>query len=233
MDILNLKTVLAFSLFVLQIVLAQVAYGFTVFPSKNLAAGQTIYLLNPIETNYYSVFWVNAYNPNEDSACAYISGSELLLDNDLSHYGTCFTNDTGIFKIVELNEAFAAAFTDSKQSPYFVSVESFSLTGYFPVPGMPRLDPAERNDVTSKRRPAFSVPCSPGYIVNVYSDNMQISSGSCPASGFVLLTANNEVPYGLQYITAKHLDTSGALSIASEGLPLTEIPRNRRLIFAN
>lgn len=102
--------------------------------------GSPVLITGAVASNLYSIFWINASNPNNE-ACAYIYGQDLTGyfatdsdgidqfipgDNDLSHYGSCFVNDSGTFKIVELSDwGFAANFPDSLQSSeFFVSFKT-------------------------------------------------------------------------------------------------------------
>lgn len=98
--------------------------------------GAPVLITGAVASNLYSIFWINASNPN-DEACAYIYGQDLTGyfapdgefipgDNDLSRYGSCFVNDPGTFKIVELSDwGFAANFPDSlSSSEFFVSFKT-------------------------------------------------------------------------------------------------------------
>lgn len=111
------------------------AHAFTL-PGANVDVGAPVLIEGAVASNLYSIFWINSSNPNDD-ACAYIYGQDLTGyfatdsdgidqfipgDNDLSHYGTCFANDSGTFKIVELSDwGFAANFPDSLAAESFVS----------------------------------------------------------------------------------------------------------------
>lgn len=106
----------------------------------NVNVGEPILITGAVASNLYSIFWINAINPN-DEACAYIYGQDLTGyfatdsdgidqfvpgDNDLSHYDSCFVNDSGTFKIVELSDwSFAGNFPDSRHSSeFFVSFDT-------------------------------------------------------------------------------------------------------------
>lgn len=114
------------------------AHAFTL-SGATVNVGDPVLITGAVASNLYSIFWINASNPNDD-ACAYIYGQDLTGyfatdldgieqwvpgDNDLSHYGSCFINDPGTFKIVELSDqGFAANFPDSLGSDFFVSFKT-------------------------------------------------------------------------------------------------------------
>lgn len=114
------------------------AYAFTL-SGATVDVGAPVLITGAIASNLYSIFWINNSNPNEE-ACAYIYGQDLTGyfatdsdgieqfvpgDNDLSHYGSCFVNDSGTFKIVELSDqGFAANFPDSLAAESFVSFKT-------------------------------------------------------------------------------------------------------------
>lgn len=129
---------LIFALFLLGAIFFGVAPSARAFTlsSATVDVGTPVLISGAIASNLYSIFWINASNPNDD-ACAYIYGQDLTGyfatdsdgisqfvsgDNDLSHYGTCFVNDPGTFKVVELSDwGFASNFPDSLGSEFFVS----------------------------------------------------------------------------------------------------------------
>lgn len=75
----------------------------------------------PDTSHFFSVFGPEDRDRN-DGACAYVTGEDLEADQDLAHYGTCFLNDRGTFKIIELSSYFPASFADSMRSDSFVGV---------------------------------------------------------------------------------------------------------------
>jgi hypothetical protein len=87
--------------------------------NTNPIIGQQVLVTDPHLNSFYSVYWQNVDGPKTDP-CAYISGEELVQDNDLTNYGTCFINKSGTFQVVELSESFLANFTDSIKSPALV-----------------------------------------------------------------------------------------------------------------
>lgn len=139
-DIILMKHTIGFFLLFTMILLgtAPVAFAFTL-PGANVAIGSPVLISGANADYLYSIFWINNSNPNED-ACAYIYGRDLTGyfatdldgisqwvdgDNDLSHYGTCFVNDSGTFKILELSDqGFAANFPDSLGAASFVSFKT-------------------------------------------------------------------------------------------------------------
>jgi hypothetical protein len=207
----------------------QDGFAFTLSPSSHIMAGQTVYINAYIPGYFYGVYWINTFNPSDESACAYIDGADLAIDNDLTHYGTCFVNDVGTFKIIELSGVFPASFTDSKQSSLFVSTTNLTVQGSFPIPGTPTLSSPSPNDIISNRTPTFSVSCASGYTLNLFADDSKIASGVCPSSGTTSLISTSSLSYGLHFITAKQADSTGNLSIASDALAITEVLRTRRI----
>jgi hypothetical protein len=91
--------------------------------------GEPIRVLDPEEDRYYSVFWTNLDGPRADP-CASVSGSELLEDSDLRHYGTCFSNDEGTFQVVELDRNVVANYTDSLQHYSYVTKQTVVVKGW-------------------------------------------------------------------------------------------------------
>lgn len=91
--------------------------------------GEAVHLLDPVAGRTYSVFWLNLDGPKADP-CAFIRGDELLVDNDLTHYGTCFVNDDGTFQVVELGEHLIANYNDSIQHPSYISKQSVVVKGW-------------------------------------------------------------------------------------------------------
>lgn len=202
------------------------AFYFYILPSNQVRAGQAIFLMNPVPEYTYSVFWVNAYNPSDESACAFISGADLVNDNDLTHNGTCFVNDPGSFKVVELSDEFFASFTDSKQSYAYVSFVSFPVKGYFPIPGAPVLISSQNNNGTiTIQKPTFTTSCAADYTITLYSDDQQIASGVCPISGTIALTSTVALSYDLHYFTARASDSTGAMSIPSDPTYISVLKR--------
>jgi hypothetical protein len=105
------------------------AYAVTVTP-KNPAIGQSIFITDPVADHYYSVFSVSIDGPKSDP-CAYISGYELLDDNDLTDYGTCFINKSGTFQVLELLDDFFANYNDSLQSAVYLSKDQVNVRKAF------------------------------------------------------------------------------------------------------
>ncbi len=91
--------------------------------------GEAIRVLDPVAGRSYSVFWINLDGPKADP-CASISGSQLLEDSDLTHYGTCFVDDDGTFQIVELSEELVANYNDSIQHPSYIAKQSIVVKGW-------------------------------------------------------------------------------------------------------
>jgi hypothetical protein len=210
--------------------LAKPGFAFNILPNNQIRIGQSIFIINPNPNYYYTVFWINLNSPNDADPCSFIAGSDAIVDNDLTHYGTCFVNDPGTFKIVELVDPLTASFTDSKASTSFSSFVSFNIKGYFPIPGIPVLIPSEDNHgTTTIVKPTFTVSCAAGMVVHLYADSNQIATGTCPSSGVVTLTSTVVLPYGWMYMTATQYDpVSDGISIHSDALFL--IVMKRRII---
>lgn len=93
---------------------------------KQIDIGTVVLTSDIIPDHYYSVFWISDINQHGDP-CVFVSGEELLNDYDLSHYGTCFVNDAGTFKIIEHSDFFNGNYIDSLQSEFFVSAETIVI----------------------------------------------------------------------------------------------------------
>ena len=74
-------------------------------PNTQADVGAAVFIDEIAPTHYYSIFGINDMNPHGDP-CAFVYGGDLISDNDLSHYGSCFVNDAGVFKIVEQSDFF-------------------------------------------------------------------------------------------------------------------------------
>lgn len=78
-----------------------------------------IYLKDFKADHYYAVFGEQETQEN-GPYCALISGEELVIDNNLRNYGTCFINDVGTFTLVELSSFMAANYLDTINSEVYV-----------------------------------------------------------------------------------------------------------------
>ena len=92
--------------------------------------GGPVLLLNPYAGDFYSVFWVNRDGPQSDP-CAHIAGTDLLADNDITHYGTCFANDNGEYELVEMTTDFIKSYNDSIQDPTFFDKVAINVKNQF------------------------------------------------------------------------------------------------------
>jgi hypothetical protein len=92
--------------------------------------GESVRVLNPYAGDWYSVFWLNVDGPKADP-CLHVSGNDLLVDNDLTHYGTCFVNDRGQYEVVELTDDMTANYNDSIQSALFFDKQSVNVKNQF------------------------------------------------------------------------------------------------------
>ena len=138
--IISMKYIISFFVLFTMVLLgtAPKSFAFTL-PGANVDVGTPVLISGANADYLYSIFWINGSNPN-DEGCAYIYGRDLTGyfatdsdgisqwvdgDNDLSHYGSCFVNDSGTFKIVELSDqGFAANFPDSLGADSFVSFKN-------------------------------------------------------------------------------------------------------------
>lgn len=82
--------------------------------------GQPILVLDVNPNNFYAAFSINIDGPQADP-CEYVAGADLVDDNDLVNYGTCFLTHSGTFQVVELSCDFVANYNDSIRSPCYVA----------------------------------------------------------------------------------------------------------------
>jgi len=94
------------------------------------AIGESVLLLNPYADDFYSVFWINVDGPKSDP-CAHMSGADLIADNDLTHYGTCFVNDNGEYEVVEMTEDIVESYNDSIQDAAFYDKQAINVKNQF------------------------------------------------------------------------------------------------------
>lgn len=87
---------------------------------RHPAIGGAIHVLDANADHFYSVFWINGTSNAGGDACANIEGKDLVVDNDLTDYGTCFVNDNGNFQVVELSEENWQNYNDSLHDSSFV-----------------------------------------------------------------------------------------------------------------
>ncbi len=94
-----------------------------------ISPGADVLIMSPVQDHIYVIF-----NPddvkNSGMYCAYIQAEDLLIDNNLTHYGTCLINDLGEFSLVELSEDKPASYQDMKNSPAFVSERFFRVVDF-------------------------------------------------------------------------------------------------------
>ncbi len=95
-------------------------------PAEVVDVGAPVYLDNVNPNHYFAVFLPKDYPANGDP-CAAMSGEELIVDNNLQHYGTCFVNDPGVFSILELKEPLHSSYSDAKNSDYFVAEKTVEV----------------------------------------------------------------------------------------------------------
>jgi hypothetical protein len=97
-------------------------------PEKNIQVGSPVYIEDINSSLYYAVFLPSG-NPTNSEVCATMSGDELVEDNNLRNYGTCFINDAGVFKIVEIYTPFSSSYDELKESDQIVQEEEVALFG--------------------------------------------------------------------------------------------------------
>lgn len=95
-------------------------------PRITHTVGESVFIEDIDLAHFYAVFLPFEF-PTQGELCASITGEELVEDNNLRHYGTCFINDPGVFTVVELGEPVHASFWDTKSSDYFISERTVVL----------------------------------------------------------------------------------------------------------
>jgi hypothetical protein len=97
-------------------------------PEKNIQVGTSVYIEDVNSSLYYAVFLPSG-KPTNNEVCATMSGDELVENNDLRDYGTCFINDAGVFKIVEMYTPFSSSYDEIKESGQVIQEEEVVLFG--------------------------------------------------------------------------------------------------------
>lgn len=103
------KTLLAFSL-----------------PKKEIKIGDPVYVEEIDPLKYYAVF-LPFSEPTNGQVCAGMSGEELVENNNLKDYGTCFINDPGDFTIVEIVEPFSSSYKDLEEKGLILQKEIIAV----------------------------------------------------------------------------------------------------------
>ncbi len=101
------------------------AKAFTL-PEKTIQVGTSVYIEDVNSSLYYAIFLPSG-KPTNDEVCATMSGDELVENNNLRDYGTCFINDTGVFKIVEMYTPFSSSYDEIKESDQIIQEEEVIL----------------------------------------------------------------------------------------------------------
>ncbi len=92
--------------------------------------GQSIFVLDAVAGHFYPVFWTNLDGPHADP-CAYVSGEELIQDNDLTNYGSCFNNDSGTYHVHELSGHFYSSSGDTAKSDVYLTKSNIVVSNNF------------------------------------------------------------------------------------------------------
>lgn len=100
-------------------------------PERYLRLGSPIYIEEINEKNYYAVF-LPFEDPTAGDVCAIMTGEELLEDNNLKNYGTCFINDEGTFTLVEIEEPFSSSYESLVESEKIIQEEKITLVSLDP-----------------------------------------------------------------------------------------------------
>lgn len=95
-------------------------------PNATLDVGSPVFIENFDEENYYAVF-LPFEEPTNGDVCANMSGGELVADNNLKNYGTCFINDPGVFTIVEMEQPFSSSYSSLLENEEILQEEKITM----------------------------------------------------------------------------------------------------------
>lgn len=101
------------------------AHAFILY-QEEVSIGEPVYIGDANEEMYYAVF-LPFEEPTNGQVCASMTGEEILEDNNLRNYGTCFINDEGTFTVVELSEPFSSSYEDLLENDEIIQEESIIL----------------------------------------------------------------------------------------------------------
>ena len=100
-------------------------------PERYLRLGSPIYIEEADEEKFYAVF-LPFEDPTTGEACAIMTGEELVEDNNLKNYGTCFINDEGTFTLVEVEEPFSSSYESLMESEKIIQEGKITLVSLDP-----------------------------------------------------------------------------------------------------
>ena len=95
-------------------------------PNITLNVGSPVFIENFDEEKYYAVF-LPFEEPTNGDVCASMGGEELVQDNNLRNYGTCFINDPGTFTIVEIEEPFSSSYDSLLENEEIIQEEKITM----------------------------------------------------------------------------------------------------------
>lgn len=95
-------------------------------PEKIIQVGSPVFIEDVNSSLYYAVF-LPSETPTNNEVCATMSGDELVENNNLRDYGTCFINDAGTFKIVEMYTPLSSSYDEIKESDQIIQEEEVVL----------------------------------------------------------------------------------------------------------
>lgn len=101
-------------------------WAFSLF-STQVKIGDQVYVENMDPLKYYAVF-LPFSEPTNGQVCASMSGEELVENNNLKDYGTCFINDPGDFTIVEIEEPFSSSYEDLDEKGLILQKEIITVS---------------------------------------------------------------------------------------------------------
>ncbi|MBW6441813.1 hypothetical protein K0B04_02810 [Patescibacteria group bacterium] len=102
------------------------SFAFTL-PETEIFVGKPVYIENTDPEKFYAIF-LPFEEPTNGEVCASMSGEELIENNNLRNYGTCFINDEGIFTIVEISEPFSSSYKQLVDRERIIQEAEISLT---------------------------------------------------------------------------------------------------------
>jgi len=128
-----MKNILKIITLIIAVNLATKSTSAFTLPENNLNVGAPVYIENTEVEKYYAIF-LPFSEPTNGEVCASISGEELVENNNLRDYGTCFINDAGVFTVVEIMEPFSSSYEDLIENNGIIQDEIITLNKEGEVP---------------------------------------------------------------------------------------------------
>ena len=100
-------------------------------PERYLRLGSPIYIEEVNEEKFYAVF-LPFEDPTSGEVCAIMTGEELIEDNNLKNYGTCFINDEGTFTLIEIEEPFSSSYKSLLENEEIIQEGKITLVSLDP-----------------------------------------------------------------------------------------------------